>query len=262
MTSKQFPGLKHWLIATATILGLGNTTLSTSVAAEAQPPMMVQVRTSIIKPGMNARYEEFVQQLNGLRAKHGTPQGHFIQQARTGELAYYTVTPFQQFSEMQGVNWRATFGEREAAKLMTMISESVETTSLALYMSRPDLGRPSDQPPGEYEVFWTYLIKVKQNAGAAYEEALAKVVEASAKVAPDLHWLAYAPGPSASRYRVVAPLMWADLETSPMPIPERLVRAFGESEGMKWNRQLTEATEDVEIRLTLNRMDLAYQPAE
>jgi len=163
---------------------------------------------------------------------------------------------------MRGGNWRTTFGERETAKLMTMINESVESTSVALYMTRQDLGRPSNRTPSEFELFWTYLIKVKPNANAAYEEALAKVVEASAKVAPDLHWIAYEPGPSASRYRIVAPLMWEDLEQAPMPIPERLVRAFGESEGMKWSRQLTESTEDVEIRLTLNRMDLAYQPAQ
>jgi len=250
-----------WVLLTSILMPLMFATVAQAQSADSA--ILAQVRTTHVKPGMNATFEAFLKRLNALNKKHGTGMPTLVTRTRTGHNGYISITMMDAFADLKpGANWVDTFGAKESAELSRMIAESVAGGQVQTFNVRRDLGRQPSLTPRGADAFMTILITVKQNSGPAYEEALAKLVEASAKVAPNVRWVAYSPGMSSSNlYRVVVPIDWED-ESVAMPIPERYTKAFGEKEGSKWAQQLSGATEKIETMMTINRPDLSSIPEE
>lgn len=237
--------------------------LGVAAGEAADPPLFVQVRTTYIQPGMATKFEEFLTRLNAARQKAGDDRATFVTRSRTGRSAYYGITLYDRYSDLQGSGLGSLFNEQELAEVTGLISESVRGGMVQTFFARQDLGRQAGVAPLEADAFLTLLVTVKPGQGFAYEQALMKLVEATEKVAPDLGWIAYAPDmSSANVYRFVIPWSWETIDDPGMSIPERYTKAFGEDEGMKWLNQLNEGIESVTTTMTIARQDLSYTPAE
>jgi hypothetical protein len=246
----------------ALALAITATFTTSALAQSADSATLAQVRTTYVSAGKNGTFEAFLQRLKALEEKHDTGMPRLVTRNRSGQNGYISISLMDDFSDLKpGANWVETYGAKEAAELSRMLAESVTGGQVQTFIVRRDLGRPSSIAPPDADAFITLLITVKQNGGPAYEEALTKLVEASAKVAPEVYWLAYSPDMHSDNvYRVVIPISWEDDSGPAMPIPQRYSSAFGEAEGAKWLKQLNDSIESILTMMTINRPDLSTIP--
>jgi hypothetical protein len=229
-------------------------------AQEAEPPLFVQVRTTYINPGMQAKYVEFINRLNAARVKAGVERGTLVTRTRTGRSGYVSVTLYDSYAELQ-TGADSLVSDDEWADMMGLIADSVRGGTVQTFFTRQDLGRQGAINVNEAEAYLTILVDIKPGTNQAYEEAMHKLVEATEKVAPDVGWIAYGPDmSSANTYRFVIPWTWATIDQPGMSIPERYIRAFGETQGMKWLDQLNEPVESAENYMTVGVPELSYFP--
>jgi len=230
--------MKSAAIALLCCLGFGglSTLAEESAPTEVARPYLVSVLTIEVKPGTQSLFENFVGKYKAAADKVKGVPSWFASSPGIGSNTTYTFAqPFGSFAELfQDRNiLTEVYDEAEIADIMGMARASMVKSSSAVYMHRGDLSRSfpaSDKPP----VITLFIgFRVREGKSAAFENYVKKIVEATDKVAPDLHWESYAGVFAADLDYGVRVPMWnaAELDTVPMGIQERLVKAFGKREG-------------------------------
>ena len=110
--------------------------LGVAAGEAADPPLFVQVRTTYVQPGMAAKFEEFLTRLNAARYKAGEDRGTFVTRSRTGRNAYYGITLYDRYSDLQGSGLGSLFNEQELAEVTGLISESVRGGMVQTFFAR------------------------------------------------------------------------------------------------------------------------------
>ena len=106
--------------------------LGVAAGEAADPPLFVQVRTTYVQPGMAAKYEEFLTRLNAARQKAGEDRGTFVTRSRTGRNAYYGITLYDRYSDLQGSGLGSLFNTYYEAHKINVPEANLARTRVAL----------------------------------------------------------------------------------------------------------------------------------
>jgi hypothetical protein len=234
-----------------------------SAAAQAQNAgESVSALTVHLNPGTNQLFEEYVKALREAANRTNSKMAYLTSQSMTGEPTYQFNRTFTSWAEIgePGPNLAAVYGEAEAKRLAGLLQTSIASTSTAIYTRRLDLSRPwpaLDATP----VAVTHInITVRPQMTAQFESFMHKVIEATAATAPNLYWLADAPGEGAKSYRLTQLAnKWTDLDTPPKPVPQRLAEHFGQAEGQRLMAEAMGMIENIETVVRRTRPDLNRQ---
>ena len=93
-----------WVLLTSILIPLMFATVAQAQSADSA--ILAQVRTTHVKPGMNATFEAFLKRLNALNKKHGTGMPTLVTRTRTGHNGYISITMMDAFADLKpGANW-------------------------------------------------------------------------------------------------------------------------------------------------------------
>lgn len=235
-------------------------------AAQAQDDTaLVQVLTAHVKPGMEARFEEVLSAYRQASREQGAENYWLSAQAISGEPAYRFHIAMSSWGDLANPQPQLseTFGEREVARLMALLSDSVTSMHTAFFREPANMSNP---PPdtGEPPAALIYIDFTMNNPDAAQQwgQMTIKTAEAFRAVLPDFHFVAAMPdfGATGPRTILILPSM-SDLDTPGAPPGEIVVQHFGEEEGARINA-MAESIESSTASLWRPRPDLNYQPGE
>ena len=250
-----------WMRFIAVSLLIGSAGIAGTALAQSFDAAVATLRTTEVHPGKNAVFEAALLKIVEATRQTSPDSGFATQVAAFGPgSTYYALSFYDKFSDVKPEPLLAeAFGQEEAARVVAMFAESVKSTRVQAFIPRPDLSRIKET--GDHEVVWTVLITVNPGMVAQYERYLEQLVEATEKIDSDRHWFTYAPSAgSANLFRIAIPMQWTDLDSSGMPIPERLTKAFGERKSQAIQESGRAAVAHIETLLTIRRPDLSYQP--
>jgi len=239
---------------------------SSIILAEDSPPQRFSVLAIEVNPGTAPMFEEFIRKYVEAAGKVENSPFWFADGPGIGPANTYSFArPFGSFGDLESEYnpLLKAFDQDEVTRLLGLAQQSIASSESAIYVARPTLSRPfppQDKPP---VATLSIRLTVAQGMNEQFEEYVQKVVEATDKVAKDVHWTMYSGGigAPANVYGVRIPMWsWAELDTSSMPIPERLVQAFGKREGEKIWESGQDAITNIETQLSRFRVELSHLP--
>jgi len=234
-----------------------------TLVAEETGPQRVSVITIEVKPGTQGVFETFVKKFKAAADSVENAPNWFASSPGIGSNTTYTFAqPFVSYAELfQDRNILAEVYEpAEIEEIMAMARSSMLSSDSAVYVHRPDLSRSfpeTDKPP----VVTLFIgFQIHEGKSGQFENFLRRVVEATDKVAPDLHWESYMGAIAADLDYGVRIPMWdaADLDVQPMGVKERLVEAFGKREGERLFESGQAAIDHVQDGVSRMRPDLSH----
>lgn len=239
-----------------------------ALSASAQDaPQFVRVFEAQLQPNTQQTYEAVLRRFAEAHKKLDTKRYYFVSTNEIGSPTTYTFG--RVFSSMSAMNEPPrnviveAFGEEEAAQIVASLDGRVISQRSMLYTIRPDLSpAPPDDPTPPALINWLQ-VKIKPYGNAAYEAYLAKVAEATEKVAPQFPYTVFAPGAGADNtYGFANPIAtWEALDEGAGPtVPQRLVEAFGERQAQALLEGRAAVVESQSVVWVRPRPDLSYQP--
>jgi len=234
---------------------------SAIVFAEDAPPRGLTVNIFQVAAGREQAFEQVSMKFKAAADKVGSPAyiGYSAAIGNDGQYAF--VSPFssyKEFADQRNVLAEAYEGE-ELAEIGQMFQDSVTSTDSYVIIPRPDLGIAAPEFETPPEILLLVEVTVKNGMGEQFVEYLGKLKEATQAVSPDLYYTALMPGfGSGPIWRFAIAQNWADLDTPPKPIPQRLVEHFGKRAGEKIDRDGTDAIESIEFTVSRVRPDLSH----
>jgi hypothetical protein len=250
-----------WMRFIAASLLIGSAGVAGTAYAQPFDAAVATLRTTEVHPGKNAVFEAALLKIIEATRQTTPDSGFATEVAAFGPgSTYYALSFYDKFSDVKPEPLLVdAFGQEEAARVVAMFAESVKSTRVQAFIPRADLSRLDEV--ADFEVVWTVLITVNPGMVPQYERYLEQVVEATEKIDSDRHWFTYGPSAgSANTFRIAIPMKWTDLDSSGMPIAERLTEAFGERRSQSIQESGRTAVAHVETLLTIRRPDLSYQP--
>ena len=238
--------------------------LSLSVSAQ-DAPQYVRVFEADVQPNSQQAYEAALVRFAEAHRKLDTKRYYFVSTQEIGSPTTYTFgRVYQNLSEMNEPSLNVmveAFGEEEAAKIVAPLDGRVVSQRSMMYVFRPDLSPdPGDDAAQPVLINWL-TVKIKPYGNAVYEAYLAKVAEATEKVAPEFPFATYSPAAGADNtYGFANPILsWEALDEGPgMPVPQRLVEAFGAREAQRLLEERATVVESQSTVWVKPRPDLSY----
>ena len=235
-------------------------------AAEDGPTYLtvLQVR---VNPGMQPQYEQAVHRFKEANDKLKTDFYWSSSTGQFGPAGLYTFARFHTSLATVQANPRniiaEAFGDEAAREQIATIAATTAESRNGLWLQRPDL---SVMPPQDMNaVNLSFLqVTIKPFGNAAYEEYLAKVVEANRATYPEGYYITFAPGWGAENvYAFVSPLPnLGELGPPPVSIPERLVKHFGKREANRLLEVRDSLVVAQQTGLSNTRSDLSRMPQQ
>jgi hypothetical protein len=226
---------------------------------------LVQAITVKVRPGTNAKFEEFVRAFRDASQQQGLENYWLSAESASGQPAYTFNMTMSGWGDMAnpGPQLIEAFGEEEAMRIEGLLESSVEEMHVAFYETQPDLSvlptEAMDTPP--VAVLYS-LITLNPGMAPQYIEATRMTREASLAVVPDSYYVVQAPGFGANGVRVIGIIQeWGDLDTNMGP-GQRVIAHYGEEEGAHISQMATESISNIETTLYRTRPDLSYQPED
>ena len=157
-------------------------------------PAMVAIRMVDTVPGKAAQFEAALKRFGEAFKKVRPDAGYSIRTITAGGPgnAYVMFAAMENASELQPRNILAeAFGEEEASRIGAQFDGAIQHTRLEAFVPRPDLALMPEQGPAEAVMI--IRVDVAIGGNQAFEAYMRQLVEATAKVAPQQTWYAYAP---------------------------------------------------------------------
>jgi len=238
-----------------------------SAKAAEDGPVYLTVLQVRINPGTQPQYEQLVRRFVEANDKLKTDIYWSASTSQFGPAGMYTFARFHSSLATVQANPRnviaEAFGAEEASKQLAVIAETTSESRNGLWMQRPDLS--VTPPDGTNAVNLGVLrVTISPTGNAAYEEYLAKVVEASRATAPEGYYIAYAPGWGAENtYAFVSPFPdLGELGPPQLSIPELLVKHFGKREADRLMKVRSSVVVGQESVMGNVRSDLGRAPKQ
>jgi len=232
------------------------------LVAEEAAPTLFQVSQFNVKLGYEVQFEEFLQAWKKASKSVKEAPTYYASSPGIGAFGLYSfATPIKSFTELAvEVNPLAqVYDEAEAARLFGLYRESTISANNFVVRMIPALSNPAPPRDKPYDASLFYNIDVNPGMEAEYTEALAKIVEASKKVAKDNYFTTWvSPLGGTNDYTVIIPRDWVDLDTPPKPIPQLLTEAFGKKVAARTMDTIAKTSNGVQITVRRNRPDLSY----
>jgi hypothetical protein len=157
----------------------------------------------------------------------------------------------------------SAFTSEQAEAVATSLEGVVAETDHRAWIALPELSRPleSDAPPAGFTVIF---LDIKPGAKSTFEAYARRQVEASTKL-DDGNWQLAIGAPGApSDYLYTYPFYtWAELDKPEgLPLRERLIAVFGETEGAKMSAEGIASMEKITTELIRTRPDLSRVRAD
>ena len=239
------------------------------LADDHDAPMYVRLFTAELQPNTQRQYEAVLKKFVAAHKQLDTKRHYFVSTQVIGSPTTYTFASFfRSFAAMdrppRDVMVEA-YSEEEVAEMRASMEGKVLSQATGMWTRRLDLSptQPENaQPPGM--INWL-TVTIKPYGNGPYEEYLKKVAEATNQITPDAPFVVWSPGPGANNtYGFANPIAsWAAMdETTVVPVPVRLERAFGKREADRLLKQRAEVVESQNMYMSRGRPDLSYIPED
>lgn len=239
--------------------------LLTTAQAQAQAQdevALVRDLTVHVRPGMEAQFEEVVRAYREASREQGLENYWLSAQAVSGRPGYIFRFPMSSWADLSEPEpeLSETFGDREANRLMGLLSDSVEASHTAFYRQLASLSHPPPNMDETPEALIYIDFTLAPNGGPQYQEMSTRTAEAFRAVRPDYYFFTALPDLGASGPRTIlwTPSM-SDLDSPAGPPGEAVLEHFGPEEGARINA-MSESLESFTYSLYRTRPDLNYQP--
>ena len=236
----------------------------TAVTLQAQDaPQHAMVRTTVVKPGTNAKFEEFILKIKEAAEKTDAPYRWVTSVAFAGgDESYNTVLLFNSWTMFDGQQdlLEAAYSKREVTRILKLLEDSVVTTHSTVYTLHTELSR---MPPADQEELGVILAELTLNSGMneQFADFMGKLKVATDATAPNAYWETWTPDFGGSGPLIVIPVKnWSQLDVQEKPLPQRFAEHFGEQEGRQIMETLPKMLSNASFTLHVNRPDLARPP--
>ena len=242
---------------------------ATAIANAQDGPQDLNVVSVKINPGGRAPFEAFLIKYRDAIEKSGGDRVWDVSTNAMGPVTEYKITSvLPSTAEMDSppdpiaAMIEAAFGEDEAVAIAASLEGVIAATDGRAWIALPELSRPiesDDRPVG----FTVVFIDIKPGAEATFEAYARRQVEASTKLNEGNWQLAVGAPGAPSDYLLTYPFFtWADLDTPEgLPLRERLIAVFGETEGAKMSAEGVASIEKITTELIRTRPNLSRTPA-
>ncbi len=233
-----------------------------SYAEEADWPGFALIRNSTVQVGRNADYEMFLKELAAADKDADASTNRIIESGLITDGGLYTHISFHtDFTDLrEPIGYLAVHGDDAWRDLVGGLDGVVQHSERKIYLRRPELGRTDpDLDPQTVELWYTYHVEVATGANDQFEQWMTKLVEASAKVAPEAYWNTYSPWLNTGNvYRITSATSLEGLNSPVMNPEQRMEAAFGEREAERLAELNADSVVSVQQTLLRHRLDLSY----
>lgn len=234
---------------------------SFAYSEENMAPTLFNVNVYEVAPGTEAAFEEVSAKFKAAADKvDGFPDyfGFSTAIGSTGQYAF--ASQFKSFGDLavQRQLLAEVYDAEEVERLVGLIQKSVVSSRSFVVIQRDDLSIPASNDSAP-EIVLSISIDVDRNKTDQFVEYLKNLVEATKATTPDVTWTTFQPGLGARGiWGVRISMKWADLDTQNMPIPERLIKHFGNRRGEKIFASGQDAINSLEYNVDRIRLDLSH----
>jgi len=221
------------------------------------------VRTIVVKPGTNAKFEEFILKIKEAAEKTNAPYRWFASESFAGGPdTYNTVLIFNSWTMFEGQQdlLEAAYNKREVSRILKLLEDSVESSTSTVYTLNTALSRMA--PAGQEEL-GVILANLTLNSGMneQFVDFMGKLKVATEATTPNAYWETWMPDFGGSGPLIVIPVKnWSQLDTPDKPLAQRFAEHFGDQEGKQIMEQLPKIVASASFILHVNRPDLARPP--
>lgn len=224
---------------------------------------IAQELTVSVNPGMEAEFEELVNAFAEASRRQNLENYWLSSQSMSGEPIYRFNMSQDSWGGFAnpGPNFAEVFGQREADRLAGLARDSIAWTRTAYYQQHSAMSRPPTDWDGPPEALVYFAFTLNPGAAPQFMEMSMKATEATDATVPEARFVTAMPGFGAPGARTIVLLRHlSDLDTPQMPIQQRILRHFGQTEGARINALAGQAVSNIEATLFRTRPDLNYQP--
>jgi hypothetical protein len=235
-----------------------------ATAEEAPPIQLVSAFNITIKPIARPAFEKLLERSAEANRQLNTQRYYTTWIRQYGAPNQITVVrnydSWKAMDEAPMDPLTKALGEEEATALRAVF-DHVQSVQSGVWIHRPDLssGVDPEGPPGRN--MWLQ-VSVVPGMNARAEAYIAKVAEATRKVAPEVTYQAYAPVVGEPNFYVfTVPSSYERLDQGPaMTVPARLEKAFGKREADQLEAERAAVVADQSMVMVNARADLSYWP--
>lgn len=224
---------------------------------------IVQELTVSVEPGMEAEFEELVKAFAEASRRQNLENYWLSAQSMSGEPIYRFNMSQDSWGDFAnpGPDFAQVFGQREADRLAGLARDTIASVRTAYFQQHSAMSRPPldwDAPP-EALIYFSFALN--PGGAPAFMEMSMKATEATDATVPGARFVSAMPGFGAPGARTIVLLQHlSDLDTPEMPIQQRIMQHFGQTEGARINALAGEAVSNIQVTLFRTRPDLNYQP--
>lgn len=247
---------KKVIVVLVCVLGLA----LSSVAQEAQGPMISQVVWVLPKAGQQQQLEAAAKQHMEWHRQQNDTWTWNIWMVMSGENtgSYYAVSPNHRWADFDGGVSR----EADAAHAIQTIGPYIERETNSFHVQLENLSRP---PTGDtaYPLAVVNTYQVRWGKAEDFNHFMQRAHEAIGKTNWPVHYLWYAlanGGEHPSYGLVILYENFADMTPPEKPFDKMLEEAFGAAEARRLLRTFTDSIRSVRSELVRYRADLSYVP--
>lgn len=227
---------------------------------------LVQVATFTVKPGMNAQFEEVVTAFREASRQQGTENYWLSAQSVSGTPVYRFHIARSAWGDLSNPEpeLAEVFGADEAARLMSLLADSVSSEHTAFFAEQADMSYDSPANAGQTPEGLVYIdFMLNPNTAPMFSEKTRAQKVASSTLYPDDSFGVSMPGLGANGPRTILVLQsFSDLDRNQLGTVQRLFEHFGEEEGARLTNLAGQSIASFEATLFRTRPDLNYQPSD
>ena len=225
-------------------------------------PRVVSALSVDVRPGTVGLYEGFVKRLIDAHGKVGSEDrwtAYSMEFGPANRYLFVSTQPDWSGFDTEPANVLVeAYGAAEAERLAATLFEVVSRVSRGAWLERLDLSLvPAEDGPAP-GLIGLVRASVKPYGNGPYEQYLRMVLQATREAAPAATFTVYSPSFGAQNtYLFVSELArYADLVQT-LPVPERLIKAFGQNRADRLLAQRDELVSEQEVVMMRVRKELS-----